>query len=177
MLQNMPEFILCVSVWYRCTCSCVYGGLRSMFSVCLNCSPLNDSSSCFFPLPPLLYFFKTVSHWTWSLPVLLDWQSMNPRGPLSSLLSAGIICVRSSACFSFFLFYVYIGAGDWTQVLILVWQPLYRLGHLSNSTQLSRSSLWFYACSWPCCVLGFRIHRFDKPCIENTHIFGQSLTM
>lgn len=177
MLQNMPEFILCVYVWYRCMCSCVYGGLRSMFSVFLNCFALSCSSFCLFLLPPLPFFFKTVFHWTWSLPVLLDWQSVNPRDPLPMPPQCWDYMCALQCLVSFFLFLFYIGAGDWTQVLIVVWQPLYRLGHLSSSTQLSRSSVWFCACSWPFCILRFHIHRFDKLWIENTHIFGQSLTI
>ena len=129
-----------------------------MFGVFLSCSPLDYSPAHLFLLFPLV-----LRHSLIGLPLLLDCLVSEPQGPLSvAPQDWDYRCALQSHTHTHT--HTYHMDGDWTQVLMLVWQALYRLGHLFSFIRLE-VICGFCVCNWPFWVsypdstyLGLKIH-------------------
>lgn len=83
-----------------CLCGCMYTCMHEHVEVRVWCWV---SSS----MARYLIFWDQGCHWTWDL---LIWLHLEPRH----------LCLHLPALPSFFFFFFNLGAGDWTQVLMLV---------------------------------------------------------
>ena len=107
------------------------------------CTQRPEASQRYLSLGTIYLVFRQGPSLAWNLPNRLSWLVNEPGDPpVSTSIVLGLQgCVTMSwfccCCCSFVLvwfglvsFLFYIGSGYWTQVLMIVWQALYKLSHL-----------------------------------------------